>query len=337
MTEFEQTGAAQNALDALWYVSPGKLEIKSEPVPNVGDRVAVVRALHSAISRGTERLIFHGKVPESEWERMRAPNQEGAFPFPVKYGYAAVGKVEAGPISLIGARVFGLFPHQTVFVAEPDKLVKIPQNVPSDRAALAANMETALNALWDAMPSPGDHICVVGGGLVGLLTAYLCGQMPGTEVTVVDVNPGRRTVAHKLGLRFAMPTEAPKEQDLVFHTSANAGGLETAFKIAGTEAKIIEMSWYGVEKVDVQLGQDFHSRRLILKSSQVGSIRSDRQARWSFSRRLAKAMELLDDARLDCLVTHHVDFIELPSRLPHILDANADVIAAVVDYPASDE
>ncbi|MTI00008.1 zinc-binding alcohol dehydrogenase [Roseibium sp. RKSG952] len=318
---------------ALWYTGVRQAEIRNEAIarPDCGEK-ALVRTRASAISRGTERLVFNGKVPAGEWARMKAPFQGGDFPFPVKYGYANVGVVDAGPEPLVGVRVFCLYPHQSAFVVSSDSLVPIPDGVSDDRAVLAANMETALNALWDGNPSPGDHICVVGGGLVGLLTAYLCCQIPGTRVTLVDVNPARRGIADRLGAQFALPGDVPGNQDLVFHASATADGLATALQVAGNDTGIVELSWYGDASVPVQLGAEFHSRRLRLISSQVGTIRPDRQSRWTFRRRIETAMSLLNAKSLDCLITHHIDFTELPARLSGLFDPAADVIAAVVNY-----
>ena len=154
-----------------------------------------VRALYGAVSRGTEALVLAGRVPESEFERMRAPFMAGHFPFPVKYGYATVGRIEGGPEALLGRTVFTLHPHQNFFNIPASAAVVLPENLPPQRAVLAANMETALNAVWDAAPGPADRIAIVGAGVVGSLVAYLCGRLPGAEVTLVDINPARAELA----------------------------------------------------------------------------------------------------------------------------------------------
>jgi threonine dehydrogenase-like Zn-dependent dehydrogenase len=210
--------------------------------------------------------------------------------------------------------------------------VPVPDDVSAERAVLAANMETALNALWDGKPSPGDHICVVGGGVVGLLTAYVAGRLPGSRVTLVDTNPGRAAIAAELGLAFALPQDAPRDQDLVFHTSASAKGLATALACAGDGTSVIELSWYGANHVEAPLGADFHCRRLKLVSSQVGTIPLERQARWTYRRRLQTALELLADPVLDRLISHRVPFGALPERLPDLLNKASDVLAALVVY-----
>jgi len=320
-----------NAL-ALWYTGPGQCALEPVACNPVQSGEVLVRSLCSGISRGTEGLVCRGEVPMSEWQRMRAPYQDGGFPFPVKYGYANVGKVLEGDPELVGRDVFSLYPHQSVFTLPSDACVPIPDGVSTERAVLAANMETALNALWDGKPSPGDHICVVGGGVVGLLTAYVAGRLPGSKVTLVDTNPKRSGVAKSLGLAFSLPDAAPHDQDLVVHTSATAAGLSTALQSAGDGTAVVEMSWYGATAVQVPLGADFHSRRLRLVSSQVGTIPVERQARWTYRRRLETALSLLDDPVLDCLISHRIPFGSLPKRLPEVLNKASDVLAAVVIY-----
>ncbi|TYC49287.1 zinc-binding alcohol dehydrogenase [Rhodobacterales bacterium] len=317
---------------ALWYTAPSSCAIGAATYEDPQSGEAMVQTLYSGISRGTEGLVYRGEVPQSEWQRMRAPFQEGDFPHPVKYGYANVGKVLDGGGSLSGRTVFSLFPHQDVFNLPSEALVPIPKDVSPERAVLAANMETALNALWDGKPSPGDHICVVGGGVVGLLTAYVAGRLPGSKVTLVDVNPARAEIAEALGLAFALPQDAPRGQDLVFHASATAPGLATALACAGDGTAVVEMSWYGANAPEVPLGADFHCRRLRLVSSQVGTIPVDRQARWTYRRRMETALTLLADPVLDRLISHRIEFQDLPETLPAILEKSSDVLTALVVY-----
>lgn len=317
---------------ALWYTGPSTCAIGSAEYEAPQEGEAMVQSLYSGVSRGTEGLVFRGEVPESEWQRMRAPFQSGDFPHPVKYGYANVGRVIGGEPDLAGRTVFSLFPHQNVFTLSAASLVPVPEDVSPERAVLTANMETALNALWDGKPSPGDHICVVGGGVVGLLTAYVAGRLPGSKVTVVDVNPARAGIADALGVSFSLPANAPTDQDLVFHASASSAGLATALACAGDGTSIVELSWYGANMAEVPLGADFHCRRLKLVSSQVGTIPLERQARWSYRRRVETAMSLLADPVLDRLISHRIPFSRLPEQLPVVLDKASDVLAALVTY-----
>ena len=320
---------------ALWYVAPGRAELREETVdaPEAGE--VQVRSLFGAISRGTERLVLAGRVPASEYERMRAPLMAGTFPFPVKYGYATVGRVEAGAADQ--RIVFSLHPHQSLFTISADAVVPVPERVPARRAVLAANMETALNALWDGAPGPADRIAVVGGGLVGLLIAYLCARLPGAEVTVVDVASARAEVAHRIGAHFADPNAAPRDCDLVFHASGTAAGLATALRLAGEETGIVDLSWYGTSEVAVPLGEAFHSRRLRLVSSQVGSVAPSHRPRWTRRRRLMAALALLEEPVLDILLGPSIAFDELPAKLPSILGYESGGMCPLIRYSAADE
>jgi hypothetical protein len=325
-------GRVDEGAQALWYVGPGRAEIRREAVPAAGPAEVEVRALHGAVSRGTERLVLAGRVPPSEYARMRGPHMGGAFPFPVKYGYATVGRVEAGPAGLAGRTVFALHPHQSRFVLPADAVTPVPDEVPARRAVLAANMETALNAVWDAAPGPAGRIAVVGAGVVGALVAWLCARTAGTQVTLVDVLASRAALAHRLGVGFALPTAAPGDCDLVFHASASAAGLATTLGLAGDEATVIELSWYGAGDVPVPLGGAFHSRRLRLVSSQVGKVAPSHRAEWTTARRLAAALALLADPALDALLAPAVAFADLPWRLPKLLASDNDVLCPAIDY-----
>ena len=316
---------------ALWYVAPGQAELRDEAISAPEeDELVCLNALYGAISRGTERLILAGRVPPDEFERMRAPFMSGTFPFPVKYGYATVGRIEHGPRK--DEVAFVLHPHQSRFVVPAAAAHRVPPNVPPSRAVLAANIETALNAVWDGAPAPADRIAVVGGGIVGLLVARLCARLPGAEVIVVDVASARASLVQRLGALFALPDAAPVDCDVVFHASASAAGLATALGCAGDEATIVELSWYGSGEVPVPLGGAFHSRRLRLISSQVGKVAPSHRSRWSYGRRLAAALALLDDPVLDGLLAPAVPFGELPARLPTILAADGDARCPLIRY-----
>ena len=317
---------------ALWYAAPGKAELRQASLraPRPGE--VLVRALYSGISRGTERLVFEGRVPASEYERMRLATQEGAFPFPVKYGYAAVGTVETGPAKLKGKTVFALHPHQDRFVLPADWVVLVPDTVPVRRAVLTANAETALNVLWDGEAAPKQKIAVVGGGLLGLLVAALALKLSGTTVTVIDKEFSRAPLARKLGAAFASPEAAPKDVDLVIHTSATEAGLALALEIAKFEATVVEASWYGDKKVSVPLGGAFHSQRLRLVSSQVGAVAPSHRKRYTPRQRMEEALRLLADDRFDALLGEEIPFAELPKHLPRLLAPDAPGVGALVRY-----
>jgi hypothetical protein len=318
---------------ALWYVEAGRAELRAEPLAPRPDGAVRVRARYGAISRGTESLVFAGRVPQSEYKRMRGPFMGGEFPFPVKYGYAVVGQVEAGPNELLGRDVFVLHPHQDRFDIPATAAVPLPEGVAPERAVLAANMETALNAVWDGGPQRGDRIAVVGAGVVGALVGYLCRRtVPEAEVTLIDINPARAEVARAFGLHFALPEEAPNECDLVVHASATAAGLATALHLARDEATVLELSWYGAGDVPVPLGGAFHSRRLKLVSSQVGKVAPSHRASWTPRARLEAALAYTADPRLDVLFAPAVNFDLLPARLPEIFQPNSGILCQRIDY-----
>ncbi|WP_372985385.1 zinc-dependent alcohol dehydrogenase [Marinobacter sp.] len=319
---------------AFWSVAPGLGELRSAPVDRTEERTSgmvTVQTLYSGVSRGTESLVFHGRIPESEYQRMRAPFQEGDFPFPVKYGYASVGEVVEGPTDLMGKQVFCLYPHQNRYTVPASAVTPLPDELPAERAVLAANMETAINGLWDAGPGIGDRIAVIGLGVVGLLVGWLANQIPGTRVTVVDTNPGREAVAKALGLDFGVALERD-DHDVVFHTSGHPAGLETALAATGTEGRIIEMSWYGDQPVAVPLGGQFHSRRLHLRSSQVGRIPPHRQPRWNHGQRLELALSLLCAPCLDALISGESRFAAIPETMARILTDGRDTLCHRIVY-----
>ncbi|MDP2016285.1 zinc-binding alcohol dehydrogenase [Hydrogenophaga sp.] len=323
------------AAQACWTVAPGRAEIRDETLPPLSGDEVRVRTLHTGLSRGTEGLVFRGEVPASEARRMRAPFQVGEFPGPVKYGYVNVGVVEAGPTGLLGRTVFCLYPHQTVYQVPAQAVVPLPSGVPPARAVLAANLETAINALWDAAPRLGERIAVVGGGTLGLLVAWLAARLPGCEVQVIDTEAGRADVAAALGAGFALPMDARGDADLVVHTSGQAAGLATALRLAAFEATVLELSWYGNRSVSVPLGEAFHSQRLTLKSSQVGHVATAQRGRWSHRRRLELALSLLTDPVLDRLITHGAPFAQLPELLARLSgDTAPDTLCQRIDYSA---
>ena len=310
--------ADQDRAEAFWITAPGCGELRGAALPPPGPGQVLVETLYSGVSRGTEMLVFGGRVPAAVRARMRAPHQEGEFDFPVKYGYANVGRVVGGPAELAGSAVFCLYPHQTRFVVDAGDVIALPDGVPAERAVLAANVETAVNGLWDSGIAVGDRVAVVGGGVVGCLTAYLAARVPGCEVELIDVDAGRRAVAAALGARFASPEQARPGADLVVHASGDPAGLRTALSLAGDEVTIVELSWFGDREVQLPLGESFHHRRLTLRSSQVGSIAPARRARWTHRRRLALALELLRDPALDALITSEGRFADLPSDMERL-------------------
>jgi NADPH:quinone reductase-like Zn-dependent oxidoreductase len=298
---------------AFWTIAPGSGEIRGETLPTAGSDQILVRTLASGVSRGTEALVFAGRVPPSQHQAMRAPLMGGQFPFPVKYGYSAVGRTNDG------RRVFVLHPHQDVFLAPAAMCIALPDAVPTRRAVLAANMETALNVVWDAVPLAGERMLVIGAGVVGMLTASLLARIPAARVTVVDIDPTREALARRLGCAFASPDRAPHEQELMVHASASEAGLRLALDCAAFEARIVEASWFGDAAPSVPLGEAFHARRLRLIASQVGAVAPAMRGRRSHGERLATALELLADPVYDTLLDGPTRFDDMPEAMPRIL------------------
>ncbi|KRF36090.1 zinc-dependent alcohol dehydrogenase [Nocardioides sp. Soil805] len=317
---------------AFWVREPGVGEIRPERLRRPGPQDLLVRTLRSAVSRGTEALVFGGHVPRDQYDSMRAPFQDGAFPGPVKYGYLSVGLVDAGPARLRGRTVFCLHPHQTAYVVPSSAVVAVPDGVPVARAVLAGIVETAVNALWDAPPLVGDRVAVVGAGPLGCCVARLVARVPGASVTLVDVDPARAAAAAALGVEFALPDDAAGGCDLVVHASASSAGLQRSLDLLAPEGTVLELSWYGDATTTLSLGGSFHSGRLSLRASQVGRVAPARRERRTTSQRLALALELLHDDAFDCLLTGESAFADLPAVMPRLASRELPALCHAVTY-----
>ena len=322
---------------AFWITGPEQGEIRAETLTVPGPGEVCVRTLYTGVSRGSEALVFRGEVPTSEYARMRCPFQAGDFPAPVKYGYINVGIIEAGPATLLGRHIFCLYPHQSRYVVPQSSVYPLPDATPPARAVLAANLETALNGVWDAAPLPGDQIAVVGAGAVGCLTAWLLARIPGCRVELIDIDARRAEAATKLGARFRAPDAAASDADLVIHASGAPAGLALALRLAGFEARVVEMSWFGSRSVPLALGEGFHAKRLILRSSQVGQVATAQRARWTRRRRMALALELLSDPVLDTLITGESPFAELPRLMQRLTRTPGETICHRIRYPGTED
>jgi threonine dehydrogenase-like Zn-dependent dehydrogenase len=322
----------QRQARAFWLREPGVGEIRDVALREPRDDEVVVRTLRSAVSRGTESLVFGGRVPPSQYDVMRAPFQEGEFPGPVKYGYLNVGVVEVGPYDLLGRTVFCLHPHQTAYVVPAGAVTPVPEDVPACRAVLAGMVETAVNALWDAAPLVGDRVAVVGAGTLGCCAARLLARMPGVSVTLVDVDESRGAVAAALGAGFALPGQAPTGLDLVLHTSATSAGLQQSLELLGPEGTVVELSWYGDGETTLRLGGVFHSGRLAIRASQVGTVAPARSGRRTLRDRMALALDLLRDPAFDALLTGTSRFAELPTLMPRLASGAVPALCHAITY-----
>lgn len=319
---------------AFWLREPGQGEIRPVQLRVPGPADVLVRTQYSGVSRGTETIVFRGGVPVSDAAAMRAPFQEGEFPGPVKYGYLNVGVVEHGPRELLGRRVFCLFPHQTAYVVPVDSVFPVPDGIPSPRAVLAGTVETAVNALWDAGPLVGDRIAVVGAGMVGCCVARLLTRIPGTRVTLVDVDATRWEVAGALDVQFAHPADAAGGNDIVVHTSATSEGLRRCVDLLAPEGTVIELSWYGDAEVQLSLGGRFHYGRLGIRASQVGTVAAARRGSRSTADRLTLALELLHDPAFDALITGESSFDDLPEVMAKLATGSLPALCHTINYGA---
>jgi threonine dehydrogenase-like Zn-dependent dehydrogenase len=317
---------------AFWLREPGGGEIRPAPLraPEAGE--VLVRTVRTGVSRGTETLVFRGEVPADQYATMRAPFQEGDFPGPVKYGYLNVGVVEEGPGELVGRTVFCLYPHQTSYVVPAAAVTVVPEGVPASRAVLAGTVETAVNALWDARPLVGDRVTVVGAGMVGCCVARLLARMPGVQVALVDVDASRAGVAAALGTGFCAPADAVGGRDLVVHTSATSAGLQLSLDLLAREGTVLDLSWYGDRPVELSLGGTFHSSRLTVRASQVGTVSPAQGGRRTYAERLALALDLLRDPAFDAVVTGESTFDELPDVMAALADASLPALCHTITY-----
>ncbi len=317
---------------AFWLRSPGHGEIRAAALEDPGPDEVLIRTVCSGVSRGTETLVFRGAVPPDQYTTMRAPFQEGDFPGPVKYGYLSVGTVEEGPAELRGRTVFCLYPHQSAYVVPESAVTVVPEDVPAARAVLAGTVETAINALWDAAPLLGDRVAVVGAGMVGCCVARLLAGFPATRVTLVDVDAGRAEVAAALGVEFALPDEAAGARDLVVHASATSAGLQRSLELLAPERTVLDLSWYGEEEVRLSLGGAFHSGRLGIRASQVGTLSPARAGSRTSAERLTLALELLRDPAFDALLTGRSRFRELPDVIARLADGRLPALCHTITY-----
>ena len=317
---------------AFWLEAPGSGALRLEEVADPQPGEVLVRTRYTGISRGTESLVFRGRVPADEAQRMRAPFQAGDFPAPVKYGYLNVGVVERGDAALVGRTVFTLFPHQSAFVVPASAVAVVPDDVPARRAVLAGAVETAVNVLWDAAPLVGDRISVIGAGMIGCAVARLLRGVPGVDLALVDVDRSKEAACTALGVRYAHPDDAPAERDLIIDTSGSEDGLQLALRSAAVEGEIIEASWFGDRAVSLNLGAQFHSRRLTIRSSQVGMVAPRRRTSRSTADRLALALQLLADPAFDALLSGSSPWQELPSVMDAIADGGLPGLCHTIDW-----
>ncbi len=326
----------------LWLTAPRKLEFRRETVPPPGPGEVRVRAIASAISHGTEMLVYRGQIPPDL--PLDLPTLAGGFGFPIKYGYAAVGRVmdvgTAVENCLPGDMVFVHHPHQDIFLVPASMAVRLPAGLDPHLGLFTANLETAVNVLLDTPLHIGETAVVFGQGTVGLLITQLLRHAGAGRILVVDPLERRRDLALALGAHEAM---APDEElpaivraltggrgaDVAIEVSGSPLALQQAIECVAVEGTVVLVSWYGTKPVTLTLGGHFHRGRVRLHSSQVGRLNPDLSARWDHARRLAVVTDLLPRLLLEGLISHRFPFDKASSAY-HLIDEHPDECVQVV-------
>jgi 2-desacetyl-2-hydroxyethyl bacteriochlorophyllide A dehydrogenase len=301
-------------------------------LPNVRVGWCKIQTLYTSISPGTERLVYLGQVPEALYGEMKCLYMGGNFPYPVKYGYSLVGRITDGPEESMGKLVHVMHPHQDHCTVNFKDTYPVPQGIPPQRASLASNLETAVNAIWDSQVHIGDSVLVVGFGIVGSLVARLLSAIPGTRVEVADTHHAKVDLARKMGFTAFDPHDVSNGFDCAFHASGTPEGLQTAIDKVGFEGKIVELSWYGTRTVPIQLGGSFHSQRKIIISSQVSHLSGHQRVRWDHRRRKHLVFSLLQNPEFDEHITHSVPFTQLPATFSTLAHTPTEGLAYLVEY-----
>ncbi len=330
--------------NALYFTAPGQVEIREEALPHPAPGQARVGVLLSAISSGTEMLLYRGQFPPQVTLDENIPALAGDFRYPLKYGYATVGRVEAqgagGDPAWLGRLVFAFQPHASHFVAGLDELMPVPEDVEPEDAVFLPNMETAVNFLMDGAPLIGERVAVFGQGIVGLLTTALLGRFPLSALVTLDQYALRRIASIRLGAHASLDPQAgdvqqslrqylPQGADLVYELSGAPAALDAAIAAAGYAGRVVVGSWYGGKRVTLDLGGRFHRSRIRLVSSQVSSLAPEFSARWTKARRFSVVWEMLRTLRPASLVTQRLPFTSAPQAY-QMLDQNPQEAIQVV-------
>lgn len=300
---------------SLWFTGVRQQEIRSEPLPTPGPGQLGVTTLLSAISAGTELLLYRGQMPAEMSADASIEALSGTLAFPLKYGYSAVGLVtslgDRVDAAWLGQRVFAFNPHETGFVISAENAISISEHIESDAAVLLPNMETALSFAMDGAPIIGERVLVLGQGIVGLLTTHLLAQMPLASLTAVDKLAIRRNIALEIGATQTFGIDQPLESDsydLVYELSGNPAALNTAIDAVAFGGRIVVGSWYGTKRASLDLGGAFHRKHVQIISSQVSTLAPRWQGRWTKARRMQTALQLLPGVNLNLLITQRTPF-----------------------------
>lgn len=334
------------SLLSLYFTAPGEIELRARESPVVGSDTVRVKTEFSAISSGTEKLLYRGDAPESLNTDGPVKTLVDELSYPTKYGYAATGRVvecgEAVDSDWLDERVFAYNPHETEFVADPETLLEIPAEISQRRATLLATMETAVNFLLDAQPAIGERVVVFGQGTVGLVTTALLAEVPLESLTVIDPVATRRECAITLGADYAFDphtdsleaeiTRQTGRPDLAIELSGNPEALNDAMAVTGYDGRVIVGSWYGTQETDIAFGGRFHRHRLTIESSQVSTIAPRHDGRWSRQRRHNLAWNWLAELPLDSLFTHEIPFEQAPRAYELLTESPDEAVQVLLSY-----
>jgi alcohol dehydrogenase len=334
---------------SLYFVDDRAVEIRASPVPEPGPEELLIESELSAISPGTELLIYRGRAPTELAADETLDALPGSFDFPLQYGYATVGRVtrvgrEASE-EWQGRRVFAFNPHESHFTAPVEGVVPVPEDVTSETAALLPNVETAVNFLHDGGPMLGERVAVFGQGVVGLLTTSLLADCPLSELLTVDLYDRRRELSRRFGADGSLdPTPAdasavlrdedgPRDgADLSYELSGSPDALDDAIAATGYGGRVVVGSWYGRKPAELDLGGRFHRSRVRILASQVSTIDPDHRGRWDKTRRLDLARDLLADVETDALVTHRVPIDDAGDAYRLLDERPEDAVQVLLTY-----
>jgi len=329
---------------SLYFVSPGRVEVREESCPDPAPEQVLVKTTNSAISPGTESLLLRGLFPEELAVDASIGALAGSFGYPLKYGYAAVGQVLATGKSVDRAwenqSVFAFHPHESHFVADPEDLIPLPAGITPEQAVFAPNMETAVNFVMDGAPLIGEQVAVFGQGIVGLLTTALLARFPLTTLISLDRFESRRNASLAMGAHTSLAPEdlsgqdqidswLPGGADLTYECSGNPSALDQAIALTGFAGRVVIGSWYGKKRVELDLGGHFHRSRIRLVSSQVSSVDPKLSGRWSKTRRFALVWEMIRQIQPERLISHRFT-IEDAGQAYQLLDQSPEEAIQII-------
>jgi 2-desacetyl-2-hydroxyethyl bacteriochlorophyllide A dehydrogenase len=333
----------------LWFVAPGQVEVRAEPQPGAAADEVLVQTAVSAISAGTEMLLYRGQWPPDLPVDETIEALQGAFAYPLSYGYACVGQVVAMGRDVAagwhGRWVFAFQPHQSHFTARPETLLPLPEGMSPETAVFLPNMETAVSFVMDGRPVIGEQVAVLGQGVVGLLTTMLLADFPLASLVTADAYARRRAWSRRLGatavfdpaapdaladMRMALQTDTPYPgADLVFELSGNPAALDLAIGLAGFDGRVLIGSWYGQKRANVDLGGGFHRGHMRLISSQVSRLHPRWHGRFRKTRRLQTAWRMLAQHNPARLITHRFPLAEA-AKAYQLLDQGGGTAVQII-------